>query len=62
MYHTACKVEFQPFTRSYSQLTIFNISQKLCTGIKYTIGFLGTRLISEIPIAPLLHSNMHKCA
>ena len=24
MYHTACKVEFQPFTRSYSQLTFFN--------------------------------------
>ena len=24
MYHAACKVEFQPFTRSYSQLTFFN--------------------------------------
>ena len=23
MYHAACKVEFQPFTRSYSQLTFF---------------------------------------
>ena len=25
MYHAACKVEFQPFNRSYSQLTFFNI-------------------------------------
>ena len=24
MYHAACKVEFQPFKRSYSQLTFFN--------------------------------------
>ena len=24
MYHAACKVEFQPFTKSYSQLTFFN--------------------------------------
>ena len=24
MYHAACEVEFQPFKRSYSQLTIFN--------------------------------------
>ena len=24
MYHAACKVEFQPFTWSYSQLTFFN--------------------------------------
>ena len=23
MYHAACKVEFQPFNRSYSQLTFF---------------------------------------
>ena len=27
MYHAACKVEFQPFTRSYSQLTFFNFFQ-----------------------------------
>ena len=25
MYHAACKVEFQPFTRSYSQLMFFNL-------------------------------------
>ena len=24
MYHAACKAEFQPFNRSYSQLTFFN--------------------------------------
>ena len=24
MYHAACKVEVQPFKRSYSQLTFFN--------------------------------------
>ena len=24
MYHAACKVEFQPFNRSYSQMTFFN--------------------------------------
>ena len=28
MYHPACKVEFQPFTRSYSQLTFFNFFYK----------------------------------
>ena len=27
MYHAACKVEFQPFNRSYSQLTFFNFLQ-----------------------------------
>ena len=26
MYHAACKVEFQPFNRSYSQLTFLNFS------------------------------------
>ena len=25
MYHAACKVEFQPFNRSYSQLADFNL-------------------------------------
>ena len=30
MYHAACKVEFQPFTRSYSQLTFFNFLYKSC--------------------------------
>ena len=28
MYHAACKVEFQPFTRSYSQLAFFNFLYK----------------------------------
>ena len=28
MYHAACKVEFQPFKRLYSQLTFFNFSSK----------------------------------
>ena len=28
MYHAACKVEFQPFTRSYSQLTFFNFKKQ----------------------------------
>ena len=27
MYHAACKVEFQPFKRPYSQLTFFNFSK-----------------------------------
>ena len=31
MYHAACKVEFQSFNRSYSQLTFFfNIFHKIC--------------------------------
>ena len=29
MYHAACKVEFQPFNRSYSQLTFFNFITKI---------------------------------
>ena len=32
MYHAACKVEFQPFTRSYSQLTFFNFYKKFFFG------------------------------
>ena len=28
MYHAACKVEFQPFNRLYSQLTFFNFLLK----------------------------------
>ena len=28
MYHAACKVEFQPFKRLYSQLTFFNLKKK----------------------------------
>ena len=28
MYHAACKVEFHPFKRSYSQLTFFNFKKK----------------------------------
>ena len=28
MYHAACKVEFQPFKRLYSQLTFFNFLLK----------------------------------
>ena len=31
MYHAAYKVEFQPFKRSYSQLTFFN-SDKIAVG------------------------------
>ena len=30
MYHIACKVEFQPFNRLYSQLTLFNFYKMLC--------------------------------
>ena len=29
MYHAACKVEFQPFKRSNSQLTFFNFLEKI---------------------------------
>ena len=29
MYHAACKVEFQPFKRSYSQLTFSNFKKKI---------------------------------
>ena len=37
MYHAACKVEFQPFKRSYSQLTFFNFYQmfEICFIIYY---------------------------
>ena len=30
MYHAACKVEFRPFHRSYSQLTFFNFIKYIC--------------------------------
>ena len=35
MYHAACKVEFQPFKRSYSQLTFFNFLLHKIPGMKY---------------------------
>ena len=35
MYHAACKVEFQPFTRSYSQLTFFSTFYKKNTTTNY---------------------------
>ena len=38
MYHAACKVEFNPFNRSYSQLTFFNFytsKSKIYTGIDF---------------------------
>ena len=31
MYHAACKVEFQPFKRLYSQLTFFNFYEIVLT-------------------------------
>ena len=37
MYHAACKVEFQPFTRSYSQLTFFNFLLKKKLFIKILV-------------------------
>ena len=38
MYHAACKAEFQPFNRSYSQLAFFNFLQKH-GGTKYIRNF-----------------------
>ena len=41
--HAACKVEFQPFNRSYSQLTFFNFlfkkiySKQQYTGVVYHV-------------------------
>ena len=37
MYHAACKVEFQPFKRLYSQLTFFNFLYlvKYCIYTRY---------------------------
>ena len=32
-YHAACKVEFQSFKRSYSQLTYFNLKKKITANI-----------------------------
>ena len=42
-YHAACKVEFQPFKRSYSQLTFFNILQKLfIKAYRYNYGYMSS--------------------
>ena len=50
MYHAACKVEFQPFNRSYLQLTFFNFYKKgvdyssiqSCLMIKITVMIIRT--------------------
>ena len=43
VYHTACKVEFQPFNRSHSQLTFFNLKTFMkSTCIDYT-WYVGTQ-------------------
>jgi len=40
MYHAACKVEFQPFKRSYSQLTFKKIKiKKYRRNMKYRYKF-----------------------
>ena len=48
LYHAACKVEFQPFTRSYSQLTLFNFIWKRWTSRRNT---------NTSPITPYLVCN-----
>ena len=40
MYHAACKVEFQPFKRLYSQLTFFNLFIMISA---YTIAVWGSK-------------------
>ena len=47
MYHAACKVEFQPFKRLYSQLTFFNFLSKKKDGQPVVI--LRTGRLQRIP-------------
>ena len=59
MYHAACKVEFQPFKRSYSQLTFFNFLWNHLTRVtKSYLLALGTTQIS--PFFFLLQCTMYK--
>ena len=50
MYHAACKVEFQPFKRLYSQLTFFNFLLLECLRkdvFKNVPAFRITRHVSD---------------
>ena len=49
--HAACKVEFQPFKRMYSQLTFFNLKKKVTANIdvlKYFYELLLYRSYSQL--------------
>ena len=49
MYRAACKLEFQPFNRSYSQLTLFNRSFHIFYKKKYVYALsAAVRAFSEI--------------
>ena len=61
MYHAACKVEFQPFTRSYSQLTFFkkpgiNMTQATTILVKNTTDVLN--FTPSVNIKTILFSNI----
>ena len=65
MYHAACKVEFQPFTRSYSQLTFFNFFIKSSMDllfVRFTIFFLpqGKRSGRRIQVPPAERSALYR--
>ena len=50
MYHAACKVEFQPFKRSYSQLTFFNLKKYIFTAgvLQYFYELISYRSYSQL--------------
>ena len=47
MYHAACKVEFWPFNRSYSQMTFFNFFIKSLTFIRSIFFMRKTKNVSS---------------
>ena len=51
MHHGACKVEFQPFNRSYSQLTFFNFLQSIIFQLWSSYSFISTKRGKQIAVA-----------
>ena len=63
MYHTACKVEFQPFIRSYSQLKFFNffIKYLFWTELKaFSAFFFLTRKLKKKKLKPVVSKKKHE--
>ena len=65
MYHAACKVEFQPFNRSYSQLTFFNLFIK--TSVRASdVPSASTKIIVPLMMfrfharEPIAYSSMYR--
>ena len=64
MYHAACKVEFQPFNRSYSQLTFFNFLSNVSipAEVQYSTAlyiYTAVDVVYNVPCLQYRKNNRH---